>query len=169
VSAAPEEIVHAALAGIVPPSHVIGTKLRWDAHSGEIESVERVAAGYGKVEAVETLRTTLGVPRERLVYVGDGGSDLHVMLHANRGDGLTIAVSQSRRITQVARRTVLSDDALGVLVPLLEEVAGYQPPRIREFFEGHGLAIQEWDRVRTDWVTIGESADGEGGRLAVVA
>ena len=171
VSAAPEEIVHAALAGIVPPSHVIGTRLRWDTTSGEIASIERVAAGYGKVEVVESLRTTLGVPRERLVYVGDGGSDLHVMLHANRGEGLTIAVSQSRRITQVARRTVLSDDALSVLVPLLEEVAGYDPARIRAFFQAQGLAIQEWDRVRTDWLTIGESSDGEDDvrELSVVA
>ena len=171
VSAAPEEIVHAALAGIVPPSRVIGTRLRWDAATGEIAAIERVAAGYGKVEVVESLRTTLGVPRERLVYVGDGGSDLHVMLHANRGEGLTIAVSQSRRITQVARRTVLSDDALSVLVPLLEEVAGYDPARIRAFFQAQGLAIQEWDRVRTDWLTIGESADGDGDvrGLSVVA
>jgi len=171
VSAAPEEIVHAALAGIVPASRIIGTRLRWNADSGEIDSVERVTAGYGKVEAVESLRTTLGVPRERLVYVGDGSSDLHVMLHANRGEGLTIAVSQSRRITQVARRTVLSDDALAVLVPLLEEIVGYDPARIREFFQAQGLAIQEWDRVRTDWVTIGESADGDGDArgLAVVA
>ena len=26
----------------------------------------------------------LGMPRERLVYVGDGSSDMHVMLHVNR-------------------------------------------------------------------------------------
>lgn len=48
VSAAPEEIVHAALDGIVPKSHVIGRRLTYDAQTGEIASVERVAAGYGK-------------------------------------------------------------------------------------------------------------------------
>jgi len=158
VSAAPEEIVHAALEGVVPPDHVIGTRLGYDPQSGEIASVEQVAAGYGKVAAVESLRTKLAVPRERVVYVGDGSSDLHVMLHVNRGDGLTIAVSEARHITQIAQRTVISDDALSVLVPVLEEIAGYEPAQVRGLFEQHGLVIQEWDRVRTDWLTIRESA-----------
>jgi phosphoserine phosphatase len=159
VSAAPEEIVHAALDGIVPASHIIGTRLSYESDSGEIASVDGVAAGYGKVTAVDQLRTTLGVPRERVVYVGDGSSDLHVMLHVNRGEGLTIAVSQARHITEVARRTVISDDALSVFVPVLEEVVKLNPAQIRGWFEGHGLVIQEWDRVRTDWVTIRENAD----------
>src|SRR3712207_9072948 len=73
VSAAPEEIVHAALEGLVPASHVIGTRLRYDPHSGEIASVEHVAAGYGKVAAVDALRAELGVPRERVMYVGEIG------------------------------------------------------------------------------------------------
>ena len=109
------------------------------------------------LDAELLVAAALGVPRERLVYVGDGGSDLHVMLHANRGEGLTIAVSQSRRITQVARRTVISDDALSVLVPIVEELGGYGPTQVRRLFERHGLVIQEWDRVRTDWLTIRES------------
>jgi 2-hydroxy-3-keto-5-methylthiopentenyl-1-phosphate phosphatase len=159
VSAAPDEIVHAALDGIVPPSHIIGTQLTYDGQSGEIASVERVAAGYGKVAAVEGLRGALGVPRERIVYVGDGTSDLHVMLHVNRGDGLTIAVSQAKHITEIARRTVISDDALSVLVPIMEEVAGYTSAEIRSLFERHGLVIQEWDRVRTDWLTIGANTN----------
>jgi phosphoserine phosphatase len=168
VSAAPEEIVHAALDGIIAPSHVIGTRLSFDPQSGEIASVDSVAAGYGKVAAVDQLRTTLGVPRERIVYVGDGSSDLHVMLHVNRGEGLTIAVSQARQISEVARRTVISDDALSVLVPILEEVARYEPSQIRQFFEQHSLVIQEWERVRTDWLTISASSDA-GQRALVVA
>lgn len=79
------------------------------------------------------------------------------MLHVQRGDGLTIAVSQARFIAQVARRTVITDDALGVLVPVLEEVAGWEPPRIRALLEEHGLLIQDWDRGRTDWLTFRSS------------
>ncbi len=169
VSAAPEEIVHAALDGIVPLSNVIGTRLGYEAGSGEIASVDSVAAGYGKVTAVENLRTTLGIPRERVIYVGDGSSDLHVMLHVNRGEGLTIAVSQARQITEIARRTVISDDALAVFVPLLEEVVGFDPAEIRSWFDLHGLVIQEWDRVRTDWVNIRASADGTEPALFAVA
>ena len=161
VSAAPEDIVFAALEGIVPREHLIGTQLGFDGVTGEICAIDRVAAGYGKVAAVDALRTRLGIARERVVYVGDGSSDLHVMLHVNRGDGLTIAVSQSRLVTEVARRTVISDDALSVLVPVLEEVAGYGTREIRRLFERHGLVIQEWDRVRTDWITISESATRE--------
>ena len=169
VSAAPQEIVLSALEGIVPASHIIGTRLSYDPHSGEIASIDGVAAGYGKVTALEELRTALGVPRERVVYVGDGSSDLHVMLHVNRGEGLTIAVSQARQITEVARRTVISDDALSVLVPILEEILKYDPPRIRHFFEQHELVIQEWDRVRTDWVTIRANSDPDAPSLTVAA
>jgi predicted HAD superfamily phosphohydrolase len=157
VSAAPEEVVLSALEGVVPADHIIGTRFTYDARSGEIESIVRVPAGYGKVAAVDELRATLGVPRNRVVYVGDGSSDLHVMLHVNRGDGLTIAASETRHIAQIAKRTVVSDDALSVLVPILEEVVGAGPAEICQLFEAHGMVIQEWDRVRTDWLTIRES------------
>jgi phosphoserine phosphatase len=169
VSAAPEEIVHAALDGLLPRDHIIGTRLAYDPQTGEIASVDRVAAGYGKVAAVEALRATLGVPCDRVVYVGDGTSDLHVMLHVNRGDGLTIAVSEARKITEIASRTVISDDALSVLVPVLEEIGGYEPARIRRLFEQAGLVIQEWDRVRTDWLTIRASEGDEGPALGAAA
>ncbi|MDB4910507.1 MAG: hypothetical protein JWO39_1330 [Gemmatimonadetes bacterium] len=154
VSAAPEEVVNAALEGIVPPDHVIGTRFEYAPSTGEIESVVRVPAGYGKVAAVDALRLRLGVPGERIIYVGDGSSDIHVMLHVNQGDGLTIAVSESRQITRIAKRTVISEDASSVLVPVLEEIGGYSPSDIRTLFERHGVMIQDWDRVRTDWLTI---------------
>jgi len=158
VSAAPEEVVNSALDGLVPADHVIGTRFGFDPETGEIDSIIRVPAGYGKVAAVDELRVRLGVPRERVVYVGDGSSDIHVMLHVNRGDGLTIAASEARIIAQIARRTVISDDALSVMVPVLEEIGGYEPSQIRSLFEERGLLIQEWDRVRTDWLTITEGS-----------
>ena len=154
VSAAPEEVVHSALEGVVPRDKIIATRFGFDPDSGQVSSILRVPAGYGKVAAVDELRFRLGVPRERVVYVGDGSSDIHVMLHVNRGDGLTIAASEARHIAQIARRTVISDDALSVLVPVLEEIGSYDPSQIRALFEEHGLLIQEWDRVRTDWLTI---------------
>lgn len=166
VSAAPEEVIHAALDGIVPPDHVIGTRFGYDPRTGEIDSILRVTAGYGKVTAVEELRLSLGIPRNQVVYVGDGSSDIHVMLHVNRGEGFTVAVSEARDISQIAKRTVLSDDALSVLVPILEEVVGYDPGRIRVLLERHGFVIQEWDKVRTDWVTIRDSAGVGTGAVA---
>lgn len=160
VSAAPEEVVLSALRDLVPAERVVATRFDYDEASGEIAGVRHVTAGYGKVAAVEALRVRLGVPRERVVYVGDGTSDLHVMLHVNRGDGLTIAASEARQISQLARRTVISDDALSVLVPVLEELGGYTPSQIRQLFDRHGLVIQEWDRVRTDWLTIADATVG---------
>ena len=158
VSAAPWLVVHSALQGLVPPDHIIGGHFEFNPTSGEVESIIQVPAGYGKVAAVDSLRLRLGVPSDRIVYVGDGSSDIHVMLHVNRGDGLTIAASEARHIAQIARRTVISDDALSVLIPVLEEICGYDQSQIRVVFEEQGLLIQEWDRVRTDWLTIREGS-----------
>jgi len=59
--------------------------------------------------------------------MGDGSSDIPVMMHVNQHDGLTIAVSEAKFITRVAKRTVLSDSAMSVLVPVLEKVLGWDP------------------------------------------
>ena len=159
VSAAPEDVVHSALAGIVPPERIIATRFVYDESSGEVTSIARVPAGYGKVAALDELRDRLGVPGDRIVYVGDGSSDIHVMLHVNRCDGLTIAASEARFIARIAQRTVMSDDALSVLIPVLEDILGYNRNQIRALFERQGVLIQEWDRVRTDWLTIGAPDD----------
>jgi len=161
ISAAPEEVVLSALEGIVPADHVVGTRFQFQEDGGQIGPLLRVAAGYGKVAAVEEIRAQHAVPRDQVIYVGDGQSDIPVMLHVNRGEGFTIAASEAREIAQIAKRTVISDDALSVLVPLLEEIAGFGPSQIRALFEDQGLVIQEWDRVRTDWLTIRDGA-GDG-------
>jgi HAD superfamily phosphoserine phosphatase-like hydrolase len=161
ISAAPEDVVLSALDGIVPADHVIGTRFRFQPDTGQIDSLIRVAGGYGKVAAVEEIRARHVVPRDQVVYVGDGQSDIPVMLHVNRGDGFTIAASEAREVAHIAKRTVISDDALSVLVPVLEEIAGFGPSQIRGLFESQGLVIQEWDRVRTDWLTIRDGA-GDG-------
>lgn len=156
ISASPQEVIESALAGLIPAANIHGTQLLYDA-AGAVESVVRVNAGYGKVAVLDDLQKLFQVGAERIIYVGDGGSDIHVMLHVNRRHGFTIAVSQARHIAQIAKRTVLSDDALSVLVPILEEIAGWDAARIRAFFEAQGLLIQEWDRVRADWLTIAPS------------
>jgi hypothetical protein len=112
------------------------------------------------VAAVEELRIKLAIPREQVIYVGDGQSDIPVMLHVNRGEGFTIAASEAREVAQIAKRTVISDDALSFLVPILEGIAGFGPSQIRALFEREGFVIQEWDRVRTDWLTIREGETG---------
>lgn len=166
VSAAPEEVITSALEAVVPADHICGTRFRYDPDSGEIQSIVRVPAGYGKVAVVEQLRAGLGVSADRLVYVGDGSSDVHVMLHVNRLDGLTIAVSENKFLTPIARRTILSDDALSVLVPILEDIVGLDAAKIRSWFGSHGFVLQEWDKMRTDALTIRDTAMASAGASA---
>ncbi len=168
ISAAPQEVLESALEGIIAADHLHGTQLLYG-NEGQVDSVVRVNAGYGKVAVLDDLQKLLQLGPERIIYVGDGSSDLHVMLHVNHRDGLTIAVSEARDVAQTAKRTVLSDDALSVLVPTLEEIVGWDAGRIRVFFEARGLLIQEWDRTRTDWLTITSVPVPEKGRLSDVA
>src|SRR6267142_1128506 len=154
ISAAPRTVVESALEGIVPADHIYGAECAYDATSGEICAVTQVPAGYGKVAILEALASQLQISPDRTVYVGDGSSDVHVMLHVNSGNGFTIAVSEAKHITRIARRTVISDNALSVLVPILEDVVGWDAARIRQLFASKGLALQAWDKARTDWVTL---------------
>jgi 2-hydroxy-3-keto-5-methylthiopentenyl-1-phosphate phosphatase len=157
ISAAPEEVIQSALEDIVPPDHIFGARFHYHPQTGEIESVVRVPAGYGKVATLDELQARLQIGSDRIVYVGDGGSDIHVMLHVNRRDGFTVAVSENKYIAPIAKRSILSEDALSPLIPVLEEVVGLtDPTSIRTLFEAHGLQIQEWDKVKTDWLKIGE-------------
>jgi 2-hydroxy-3-keto-5-methylthiopentenyl-1-phosphate phosphatase len=159
ISAAPVEVIQSALEGIVPKDHIIGTQFRYNS-SGEIVSIEGVTAGYGKVAALDRIQSDLQVSSDRIVYVGDGSSDVHVMLHINRRDGFTIAVSENRHLAPIAKRTVLSANALGVLIPILEEIVGWERAEIRAFLETRGFVIQEWDKVSTDVVTIRDNTLG---------
>lgn len=161
VSAAPEEVIQSALEGIVAADHIHGTRFRYSAETSEIESIVRLPAGYGKVAVVDQLRTERRLGHDRLIYVGDGSSDIHVMLHVNRLDGLTIAVSENKYLTPIASRTVLSEDATSVLVPVLEDIFGWSSTKIRAFFESHGLTLQEWDKIRTDAITLSRTVSPE--------
>ncbi len=158
LSAAPVEVIQSALEGIVPREHIYGTEFRYT-ESGEIESIARATAGYGKVAVLDQLQTQQQIGPDHVIYVGDGSSDVHVMLHVNVRDGFTIAVSEAKHVSQVAKRTILSSSAVSVLAPILEDVVGWERPRIRAFFESHGMLIQEWERVRTDWLTLRPAAN----------
>ncbi|HKT46900.1 MAG TPA: haloacid dehalogenase-like hydrolase [Candidatus Acidoferrales bacterium] len=159
ISASPQEIIQSALEGIVPPDHIFGTRFRYNHATGEVDSIIRASAGWGKITALEELRSTLGISHDHIIYMGDGSSDLPVMMHVNQHDGLTIAVSEAKYITRIARRTVLSDNAMSVLVPVLEEVLRWDSARIRRMFANYGLTLREWDKMRTDMLTIQDSSD----------
>jgi 2-hydroxy-3-keto-5-methylthiopentenyl-1-phosphate phosphatase len=156
ISAAPREIVISALQGIVPPEHIHGTVLDFDSGSGEVRAVKRVPAGYGKVAVLEELGRELHISPDRMIYMGDGSSDVHVMLHVNNHDGFTIAVSENQQLARIARSTVLSDNAFSVMVPVLDQIIGWRTSQIRALLEANGLELHEWEKDRTDRVKLGE-------------
>jgi HAD superfamily phosphoserine phosphatase-like hydrolase len=156
ISAAPREIVISALAGVVPPEHIYGTELEFDAGSGEVTAISRVPAGYGKVAVIEELQHRLGITPDRVIYVGDGGSDVHVMLQVNSHDGFTIAVSENKQLARIAKRIVISANAFSIMVPILDQILHWKTADIRDLFETYGLTLNEWEKERTDRVNIGE-------------
>jgi HAD superfamily phosphoserine phosphatase-like hydrolase len=157
ISAAPQEIIQSALEGIVAADHIFGTRFRYNEETGEVESIIRATAGWGKITVLEEIRASLGISHDNIIYMGDGSSDLPVMMHVNQHDGLTIAVSEAKFITRIAQRTVLSDNTMSVLVPVLEEVLRWDSVKIRRFFTASGLMLREWDKTRTDMLTIQDS------------
>jgi predicted HAD superfamily phosphohydrolase len=156
ISAAPREIVISALDGVIPPDHIYGTELEFDPLSGEVRAIQRVPAGYGKVAVIEELQLRLEVTSDRIIYVGDGSSDVHVMLHVNNRDGFTIAVSENKQLARIAKSTVLSENAFSIMVPILDQLLHWRTGDIRELFESYGLTLNEWEKDRTDRVKIGE-------------
>jgi HAD superfamily phosphoserine phosphatase-like hydrolase len=162
VSAGPQDIVESALEDIVAPDHIFASQLSFN-DEGEVNGVECLRAGYGKVTILDHLRTKLPVSHHNIVYVGDGSSDIHVMLHVNRLDGLTIAVSENPHLAPIAQRTVLSDDALSILIPIFEGIFHWDTTQIRSFFEGHGFVLQNWEKIQTDTVSIKKSTVSEEG------
>jgi 2-hydroxy-3-keto-5-methylthiopentenyl-1-phosphate phosphatase len=159
ISAAPQEIIQSALEGIVPADHIFGTRFRYNEETGEVQSIIRATAGWGKITVLEEIRASLGISHDSIIYMGDGSSDLPVMMHVNQHDGLTIAVSEAKFITRIAQRTVLSDNTMSVLVPVLEEVLRWDSVKIRRFFTANGLMLREWDKTRTDMLTIQDSTE----------
>ena len=164
-SAAPREVIQSALSGVLPPENIFGTEFEYEDGTGEVRSIVRTAAGYGKVAVVEELEERLGIEPSRTIYVGDGSSDVHVMLHVNDRDGFTIAVSENKLLARIARSTVLSESAFGIVVPILEQIAGWRSAQIRQLFESYSLTLHDWEKARTDRVTLVRSP-AQAGKVA---
>lgn len=152
ISAAPREVVQSALEGIVPPEHIFGTEFRYDSGTHEIADILRAPAGFGKIAVLQDLEQQLQSSPDRTIYIGDGSSDLYVMHHVNSRDGHTVAVSESKSIGRIAKRTVLSPSALSVLVPILEDLLKWDGRQVRQLFAAHGRTLTGWDKIRTDWI-----------------
>jgi len=152
VSAAPEECVKKAMENIFPVENIFGTTFIFK--NGIVQDVERTNAGHAKVSTIDMLKQKENVPRNAIIYVGDGSSDVHVMLHIMSYNGYSITVSPAPYMGHICRRSVLSDNVLSILVPILVDVLNYDPEQVRAFFEGRGHPILEWNRADTEWLDI---------------
>lgn len=153
LSAGPQEIVEKALEGILPSDHIFGTRFVFDENNIAVD-IERTGAGHAKVSTLDMLKAREKVQRYRIIYVGDGASDVHVMLHVLSYKGYTISVSLTPYMGHICKRAIVSENALGVLIPILEDILLYDESHIRKFFEERHHAIQEWNTAKTEWVDI---------------
>ncbi|MEW6170508.1 MAG: haloacid dehalogenase-like hydrolase, partial [Candidatus Omnitrophota bacterium] len=123
VSAAPRECVEKAMEHILPAENIYGTTFIYK--NGIIQDVERTNAGNAKVATLDMLKEKENVPRNDIIYVGDSSSDVHVMLHIMSYNGYAIIVSPSPYMGHICRRSVISDNVLSILVPILEDFLKY--------------------------------------------
>ncbi len=152
-TATPKEIAVSALTGMIPSEQVYGTNLAFD-QNGLVTGLNRTGAGDAKVNILDYLKIREKAPRDRIIYVGDGISDVRVMLHVHVYHGYAIAVSSSSYLGHIANRTVISDNALAILIPILEDIMDYAENRIREFFSSLNIPISEWKRAKVEWVDL---------------
>ena len=108
-------------------------------------------SGYLELEGKRALVTggTKGVGAAVVVALREAG--VRVLKTARKRPE---QVSEAEFITRIARRTVLSDNAMSVLIPVLEEVLRWDSSRIRRYFATQGLMLREWGKTRTDNLTI---------------
>jgi len=76
------------------------------------------------------------------------------MLHVNNRDGFTIAVSENEHLARIAKRTVLSDNAFSIVLPMAAARPAGRPRRSAGSSRPSGLTLQEWDKVSTDRITL---------------
>ena len=70
-------------------------------------------------------------------------------------DGRVRAIGLSNFTEQQIRRLRSETE----VVPVLDQVLRWQSKDIRTLFESHGLILHEWERARTDRVTIGDALE----------
>ncbi len=152
VSAAPKECIEKAVEKIFPLENIYGTTFLFK--DDIVQDVERTNAGHAKVATLDMLKQKENVTRYAIIYVGDGSSDVHVMLHVKSYQGYTITVSPAPYMGHICRRSVISDNVLSILVPILQDLLKYDQGRVRKFFEDRKHPILEWNRADTEWLDI---------------
>lgn len=154
LSAAPREVVQKALEGILPPENVHGTTFVYD-RNGTIIGVKKAVAGAAKVDVLDMVRKKEKIPLDKIIYVGDGFSDMYIILYVRAYHGYTIAVTPASFIGHICKKTVISNDALSLIAPILEDILGFSHEEIKSFYEKLGHPIQTWEKAKVEWFDFG--------------
>jgi len=153
ISAAPKEIVEACLEDIISPDNIVATEFTFD-ERGIVKGIKKTIAGYGKVIALDEILERENIPKNQVIYIGDGLSDIHLMLEVRTYKGFPISVSLSSYLSHVAHISVISAETVAVLIPILKNIVGYSEARIRDFLLEKGLAIRSLQEAEVYWPAI---------------
>lgn len=156
ISAAPQDVLEKALEGILPPENIHGTTFEYD-ERGFVRDVKKAAAGAGKVEVLDTVRKRERIPLDRTIYVGDGFSDMYIIMYVRAHHGYTIAVTPSSFLSHICKKTVISNDSLSLLAPILEDILGFSHEEVQSFYEKIGHPLQTWEKAKVEWFDFGET------------
>ena len=167
VSAAPREVVVSALDGIVPADHIFGTELDYDPHSGEVRSISRVRAGYGKVAVLDELGQQLGITpdrddlrrRRQLRHSRDAAREQWRRLHDRR---LGEPPARAHRAAAPCSATTRA----ACWCRCSTRCWGCAPRRSARCSSRPGLVLDDWQRARTDRVHDPRIGAAGGGGLS---
>jgi len=154
ISAAPQEVLERALQGIFPPQNVHGTEFEYD-EKGFVLDVKKAVAGASKVTVLDEIRRKEKVPIDRAIYVGDGFSDMYIIMYVRAYHGYTIAVTPISFLGHICKKTIISNDALSLLAPILEDILGFTHEEIQAFYEKIGYPLQTWEKAKVEWFDFG--------------
>jgi phosphoserine phosphatase len=161
ISAAPQEVLERALQGILPPENVHGTLFEYD-ERGFVSDVKKAVAGAAKVEVLDNIRRKEKIPIDRTIYVGDGFSDMYIIMYVRAYHGYTIAVTPTSFLGHICKKTIISNDALSLLAPILEDILGFSHEEVQAFYEKIGHPLQTWEKAKVEWFDFGtEKPSGE--------
>jgi len=157
ISAAPREVVRRSLEGILPPENVHGTSFIYN-KKGVVVDVEKAAAGAAKVDFLEMIRKKEKIPLDRVIYVGDGFSDMYTILYVRAYNGYTIGVTPASYLGSICKKTIISNDTLSLLAPILEDILGFSHEEVKSYFEKLGYPIQTWEKAKVEWFDFGSGS-----------
>ncbi len=155
ISAAPREVIQSALEGVVAPgSHLrYGARLRPGPARSAIDR-PRAAPVTARLRSSKSWRRVSACRRSAPSTWATAALTCTSCSTSTTATASRLRSPRTASSRESRRSTVLSDDAFSVMVPILDQVLGWTSGRIRALFESNGLTLHEWEKARTDRITV---------------